>query len=150
MKLKYILPVLLLLCSVTTATISAQTYPIPSRELVQNLLEELDECKKNLERSENEIGIMENNPGQYSLELYLSTKAFIKELKACVKSNRAQLDLLRKDYPGWFNSPSAFADIRMSWPKIHSPQEIADALARVEARMERVFARFEILQVPED
>ena len=84
------------------------------------------------------------------MELYLSTKAIIKELKACIKSNRAQLDLLRKDYPEWFNSPSAFADIRMSWPEMHSPHDIAGALERLEATMERVLARYESLQVPVD
>ena len=102
MKLKFIISPILLLSLILSAPMMAQGYPSPSRQLVQTLLEQLDECKKDLTQAEKEIGIMENNPGQYSLETYLFNKKFIKELKACIKSSRNQLETLRKDYPGWF------------------------------------------------
>lgn len=128
----------------------AQGYQVPSRELVESLLEQLDECKKDLAQTEKEIGIMENNPGQYSLETYLFTKKYIKELKACMKFSRNQLDTLRKDYPGWFNSPSAFGDIRLNWPRINTPKEIEEALERMNELVAKALAKFEKLQEPEE
>ena len=128
----------------------AQGYQVPSRELVESLLEQLDECKKDLAQAEKEIGIMENNPGQYSLDTYLFTKKYIKELNDCMKYCRGKLDTLRKDYPGWFNSPSAFGDIRLHWPKINSPKEIEEALARMDELVAKALARFEKIQKPEE
>lgn len=150
MKIKTMISVTLLLCITAMAPIVAQGYPVPSRELVASLLEQLDECKKELVQAEKEISIMEKAPGNYSLETYLLTKKYIKELKSCIKSSRSQLDTLREGYSGWFNSPNAFSDIRMTWPKIDSPQEIAEELERLERVMLEVVERFEKIQKPKE
>jgi len=150
MKTKHILPLFIFFSTLLVTPSIAQGYQVPSRELVENLLKQLDECKKDLAQAEKEIGIMENNPGQYSLDTYLFNKKFIKELKDCINYSRGKLDTLRKDYPGWFNSPSAFSDIRLTWPKIHSPQEIAEVVARIERAVNDVRARFDKLQIPEE
>jgi len=128
----------------------AQGYESPSRELVETLLEQLDECKRELTEAENGISLMEKSPGEYTLATYLATKDFIKKLKNCIKSSRSRLERIRKDYPGWFNSPSAFSDIRLSWPKINSPKEMEEALARMRVLMAQVIAQYEILEEPED
>jgi len=150
MKTKYILPLFLFFSTFLVMPSMAQGYQVPTRELVESLLKQLDECKKDLAQAEKEIGIMENNPGQYSLETYLFTKKYIKELKGCVKYSRGKLDTLRKDYPGWFNSPSAFSDIRMHWPRINTPKEIEEALARIDALVAKAVAQFELLEEPKD
>lgn len=150
MKLKFIISPIVLLTFMLSAPMMAQGYQSPSRQLVQTLLERLDECKKDLTQAEKEIGIMENNPGEYSLETYLFNKKFIKELKACIKWNRDQLETLRKDYPGWFNSSSAFADIRVSWPRIHSPVDMDTIIERMETALAQAVTRFEVLDEPKD
>ena len=150
MKTKYILPLFLFFSTFLVMPSMAQGYQVPSRELVESLLKQLDECKKDLAQAEKEIGIMENNPGQYSLETYLFTKKYIKELKDCVKYSRGKLDNLRKDYPGWFNSPNAFEDIRLHWPRINTPKEIEEALARIDALVAKAVAQFQLLEEPKD
>lgn len=150
MKTKYILPLFLFFSTLLVMPTWAQGYQVPSRELVESLLKQLDECKKDLAQAQKEIGIMENNPGQYTLDTYLLNKKFIKELKGCMKYCRGKLDTLRKDYPGWFNSPSAFADIRLQWPNMHTPKEIAAALDRMDALLAKAVAQFELLEEPED
>ena len=150
MKTKYILPLFLFFSTFSVLPSMAQGYQVPSRELVESLLKQLDECKKDLAQAEKEIGIMENNPGQYSLDTYLFTKKYIKELKDCMKYSRGKLDTLRKDYPGWFNSPSAFGDIRLHWPKVNTPKEIAEALDRIDALVAKAVAQFDLLDEPKE
>lgn len=150
MKTKYILPLFLFFSTFSVLPSMAQGYQVPSRELVESLLKQLDECKKDLAQAEKEIGIMENNPGQYSLDTYLFTKKYIKELKDCMKYSRGKLDTLRKDYPGWFNSPSAFGDIRLHWPKVNTPKEIAEVLDRIDAQVAKAVAQFNLLDEPKE
>ena len=67
-----------------------------------------------------------------------------------MKYSRGKLDTLRKDYPGWFNSPSAFGDIRLHWPKVNTPKEIAEALDRIDALVAKAVAQFDLLDEPKE
>ncbi|MBT8255929.1 MAG: hypothetical protein KJO23_05240 [Bacteroidia bacterium] len=117
--------------------------------MVQTLLDELADCKKTKTETETRIAFMESNPGNYTLAQYLSAKEFLKDLKNCIKSNRAQLERLRKDYPEWFNSPSAFTDLRLSPPRLRNPPEMEDAIRELQEALDDMTNRFADLVQPE-
>ncbi len=91
----------------STSVTLAQGYTAPSRDRVEALLESIDNCKKNLKKEEQELKMMEADPESVTLARYNLTKDAIKLYKFCLEKSRKELDSLRKDYPGWFNSPSA-------------------------------------------
>ncbi|MEM7086171.1 MAG: hypothetical protein AAF489_08325 [Bacteroidota bacterium] len=149
MKLAIKIVPVLLICVMGFSEITAQTYVSPSRELVEQLLNRLETCKASLANANKGIAAMKKNPQDYSLETYLWVENLAKEADKCIADLRKQLDKLRKDYPGWFNSPSAFADINLRPPTLRSPLEMEDALAKIERKIHNALAQFKEFQKPE-
>ena len=96
---------------IPSTTVIAQGYQSPSRERVETLLEKLNVCMDVLKDLEQDIAYMESNPGKYTLEQYQDAKTYKKMAEGCIADTRNELDHLRKDYPGWFNSGSATVDL---------------------------------------
>ncbi len=67
MKFTNVLKPIIALCLLFSMQVFAQDYNSPSRELVETLLEELENCKTYLTQGENLIKTMEANPESYSL-----------------------------------------------------------------------------------
>ncbi|MEL6811332.1 MAG: hypothetical protein AAFP76_08370 [Bacteroidota bacterium] len=149
MKYKFITLIMVFLGTVVFQNVLAQGYQVPSRELVETLLTQLEKCKANLANAEKGLIEMKKNPGEYSLETYLWVENNAKEARECITQRREELDRLRKDYPGWFNSPTAFTDIKLKYPEIHSPRELAELLDGIELKITKVLAEWKKLPRPE-
>jgi len=149
MKTNYLVPALALLFLLIAPNVISQTYVSPSRELVQQLLNEIDKCKKDLANAEKGMAVMKKNPSEYSLETYLWVENLAKEAKECIAYNRKELDKLRDDYPGWFNSPSALAELNIRHPLFRTMQEVMADLNDMQAKIDAILARFKEFQKPE-
>ncbi len=137
---------LFLLCVGTTTV--AQNYNYPSRELVEAILNDIDYCKNELKEAEADVAEMEGSPESYSLADYKDAQRLIERIKLCINVKRARLDDLRKEYPGWFNSPSAFSDIRIRWGGGPDPKAVQRLLNNMEERINNVLDAFSELEKP--
>jgi len=109
--------------------LKAQTYPYPSQERVDTLLEEIQECKVLLQKMQESLDAMNATPESTTLKEYLDTKKLIEVGERCIADRRKELDKLREEYPGWFNGTGsvlsskrnreiAGEDIEKEWLKI--------------------------------
>ncbi len=147
MKLIHILKPILLFCLVFSVQIQAQNQT-PSPERVEELLELLGYCKTNLTNTENRIKNMEESPEEYFLEQYNFAKELLEAHKGCRNRMRGVLASIRKDYPGWFNSPNA----TLSLGRDHdiTPRELENKAATLEERHAALLKRFKKLEEPEN
>lgn len=96
-----------ILCMFFLAPLSAQGYTPPSQELVEQLLQQINDCKKEAE------ALREFLKTDLGIDAFLKYDEFkknryrLEEVEECIRKTREQLDKLRKDYPGWFNAPNA-------------------------------------------
>jgi len=125
----------------------AQIFSIPSRQMVERLLGEIEECKEQLVDLEAELVDIKNNPGNYTYQDYLLTREIIQTGKDCVAFNRKKLDNLRKNYPEWFTDPQATIDLGRG----HSvtPKQLKKKVKDNERFFADLLARFNAIPVPE-
>ncbi|MDC8004924.1 hypothetical protein POV27_12755 [Aureisphaera galaxeae] len=129
--------------------VAAQGYTPPSRDRVEALLERADDCKKNIEKEEENLKMMEADPESVTLAQYNATKQAIAAYKKCLNVVRKELDSLRKDYPGWFNSPSATLEVTVHRQIIIiTPLIILAMLTDMEGVMKAIQARFGAIPEP--
>ncbi|MEW4925769.1 hypothetical protein [Algibacter sp. 2305UL17-15] len=138
---------LLLLSLVFTLQTIAQTYTPPSRERVETLLEQIEECKEHIAVTESAIKAMEKDPTSYTLADYVAAEKYLRLSKKCVEVRRKELDSLRKEYPGWFNSPSATVTIKKG--RHISPKELEDIMERVQKQINKVLKAFGSVDKPQ-
>ncbi|MGI9550622.1 MAG: hypothetical protein ACR2MT_05440 [Aurantibacter sp.] len=125
----------------------AQNNQYPSQERVETLLEQIDECKEVLADTEKQIKTMEGDATNYSLADYQEAKNLVDRIKTCLSRNRGELDAIRKDYPGWFNSPSLSMPLKKG--KTISPKELEKIFDEVEAKIKAAIERMNALAEPE-
>ncbi|WP_296385744.1 hypothetical protein [Winogradskyella sp.] len=148
MKTINTLAITILLCITISFQTFAQGYTPPSRELIETLLEELEDCKANLTKAENKIKKMEANSASYTLAQYNHTKNAVEISELCIKARRDELDALRKDYPGWFNSPNAILSLNRS--RSITPRELVLAIETIEEKIAAAIKRAEALLEPKN
>ncbi len=150
MKTRYILVPLAVFCFFFSSELIAQNYTPPSRELVENLLNELERCKDIQKEAQKDLENMEANANDYTLAEYKAVENLISRAQSCINSRRAQLDELRKEYPGWFNNPSASITIGVHGMRSINARQLQNRFAAIEAKIADVLARFEKLERPEN
>lgn len=150
MKTRYILLSLSIFCFLVSSELIAQNYTPPSRELVEQLLEELERCKEIQKEAQADLENMEANATEYTLADYMEVRNLINRAQTCINSRRTQLEELRKDYPGWFNSPNATLNINFHGMRSITPRQINQMLESVAAKIAATLARFEKLPKPEN
>lgn len=127
--------------------IQAQQYEPPSREQVQRLLDELDECKDILKDAQGYLERMEENPEQVTLKTYQDTQKLINNAEGCIADRRKKLDELRKEYPGWFNSPNATVSI--SRGDFINPKELERLHKAIEIALASISKQLAAIKPPE-
>ena len=132
--------------SLLPAQLLCQTYQYPSQERVQELLDELEYCKQELTNVQADIKNMEDNPSDYSLADYKEAQKLVERIKTCMAARRAELDSIRKEYPGWFNSPNAV--LPYDRHQGITPRSLEERLKDLERKISRVLDQFESLQRP--
>lgn len=145
MKLRYVIALSIFLVGGIGATL-AQTYTPPSREQVENYLDEIDSCKAFLKDLEADITEMENNPELVTLAQYKEAIALRSRAQSCLRSTRAKLDEMRKKYPGWFNSPGA--TVNLSKGGHVTPKELRAGLDAIEAKIDKLLSRLTAIDEP--
>lgn len=150
MKTKYVFPVIALLCLLFTSELISQNYTPPSRELVEQLLEELERCKDIQKEAQKDLENMEANANDYTLADYMQVRNLINRAQTCINSRRATLEELRKDYPGWFNNPGVAITIDVHGMRSITARQLQSMLESVENKIAAVLARFEKLPKPEN
>lgn len=139
--------VTLALCTVLgLVSVVGQTYQYPSEERVQELLDEIEDCKQKLKNTQAEIKNMEDNPADYTLADYKEAEMLVERIKTCLAARRAELDSIRKEYPGWFNSPNAVLPYNRH-DRI-TPRSLEERLKDLEKKISRILDRFEGLPKP--
>ncbi len=148
MKTINTLAITILFCFTISFQTFAQGYSSPSREQIEIFLLELENCKAFLTDSENLIKTMEADPESYTLAVYNAAKSQVETSKICVNARRAELDELRKDYPGWFNNPNATLPLS----KGHSitPRKLKLSIEDIQEKINTIIKRFEALNVTEN
>ncbi len=126
--------------------LSGQTYQYPSQERVGELLSQIEYCKQELESTQAEIKGMEDNPSDYSLAEYKQAQKLVERIKICVAARRAELDSIRKEYPGWFNSPNAV--LPYDRHQGITPRSLEERLKDLERKISQVLDQFESLPTP--
>lgn len=71
--------------------VNAQQYEPPSREQVQRILDELEECKDILNEAETYLEQMEDNPEEVTLKTYKDTQRLIENVKGCIADRQKNL-----------------------------------------------------------
>ena len=138
---------LLLFCLLFSLNMTAQTYTPPNQNDVETLIDDIERCKSNIEKAEQQMEKLEADPGNYTYATYKNLQDAINENKKCVAAARKELEKLRKDYPGWFNSPSATVPNRQyNWV---TPRELQELLDEVERKMDELLSGFGDLIEPE-
>lgn len=84
----------------------AQTYTPPSKELVEELLEQINDCKKEAASLKAFLATDEGINAFLNYEAYKKSRHRLEKVEKCIAKTREELDKLRKDYPGWFNGSS--------------------------------------------
>ncbi|MCP4978289.1 MAG: hypothetical protein GY931_19245 [Maribacter sp.] len=125
----------------------AQTYNFPSQERVETLLEAIDKCKDVIADTQQRIKTMEANPDDYSLANYQDAKDLIDRAQGCLNQNRGELDSLRKEFPGWFNSPSTTMPLKKG--KTISSGGLNKKLAALENKIKAILDSMRELEKPE-
>ncbi len=123
-----------------------QTSQYPSQERVQGLLDALEYCKQELTKTQADIKNMEDNPSDYFLADYKEAQRLIERIKMCMASRRAELDSIRKEYPGWFNSPNAV--LPYDRHQGITPRSLERQLKELERKISQVLNQFESLPKP--
>ena len=131
----------------STTMLEAQNYQIPSPERVDILIQRKKTCTNELNLAEDELKTMEEDPDSYSLSEYLEVKKLVDELKKCVASFNEELEKLRKDYPGWFNNPSAVANGKKKGDHI-TPRQVEIDYDALHRKILAVIARYGALDKP--
>ncbi|MEM7187766.1 MAG: hypothetical protein AAF466_14035 [Bacteroidota bacterium] len=148
--LTFVLPMLVMALLFSSESIAQTNYTPPSPELVERLLNELESCKAIQKEAEADLKFMEANANDYTLADYIEVRNLINRAQSCINSRRAQLEELRKDYPGWFNSPNATMTINFHGRRTITPRQLENMLAQVENKIAAVLARFEKIPRPEN
>jgi hypothetical protein len=146
MKSKYIMLPVLIVCFLFTSEVIAQGYESPSRERVETLLEQLEDCKDTQKELENNVINMELDPESVTLKEYNEAQRYANNAKACANILREKLDALRKDYPGWFNDPNATISVKKPVRKNITPREMQKYIDQVNESLETVLARLQALK----
>ncbi|MEM8926826.1 MAG: hypothetical protein AAGC45_01385 [Bacteroidota bacterium] len=128
------------------AQLLGQTSQYPSQERVQGLLNELEYCKQELMKTQADIKNMEDNPSDYSLADYKEAQKLVEKIKTCMASRRAELDSIRKEYPGWFNSSNAV--LPYDRHQGITPRSLEERLKKLERKISQVLDQFESLPKP--
>lgn len=145
MKVKIVFILSMLLVGGIGNTI-AQSYTPPSREMVENYLDQIDSCKAFLKELEADIAEMENNPELVTLAQYKEAKALQSRAQTCLRATRAKLDELRKEYPGWFNSPGA--TVNLSKGQHITAKGLTAGLDAIEAKIDKLLNRLNAIEEP--
>lgn len=124
----------------------SQSAIFPSRETVESLLQKLDECKQSLKGGQDGIKTMQANPTGFSLKLYLATQEQVRVAKLCIQYLREDLDELRKQYPGWFNSPGTVMPLGRG--REISASELTRSINSATTELVELEADFDILDEP--
>ncbi|WP_353778331.1 hypothetical protein [Winogradskyella sp. 3972H.M.0a.05] len=138
---------LLLACLLFAFQNFAQTYTPPSQERVSQLIDQINECKSNINELEERINYMEENASAYTLAQYNEVKALLNDSKKCKNAIKKELESIRKDYPGWFNSPNATMSIRSHG--FTSPRELQELLSEIQQKIDDLLDGFDDLVKPE-
>ncbi|UJH66619.1 hypothetical protein [Allomuricauda sp. SCSIO 65647] len=146
MKRVAVVMVLMLYTGLTSTPLFGQTYQYPSQERVQELLDEIEDCKQKLKNTQAEIKNMEANPSDYTLADYKEAEMLVERIKTCLAARRAELDSIRKEYPGWFNSPNAV--LPYDRHNRITPRSLEERLKDLERKISQVLNRFEGLPKP--
>ncbi len=147
MKLSTILKPLVFFCFVLSMQSNAQNQ-IPSEERVEELLQQIDNCKSLVTQTENNIKKMEDNPGSYTLAEYNAAKEFLDRVKTCLNTSRGELDSIRKEYPGWFNSPSATMPLGRG--KEVTPRSLEEELSAIGKKIKAALKALDAIDEPHD
>ena len=150
MKIKYVLVPIAIFCFLFTSELFAQNYTPPSRQMVERLLNELERCKNIQKEAQKDLETMEANANNYTLADYMEVKNLISRAQSCINSRRAELDELRKEYPGWFNNPGVAITIDVHGMRSITARALQNKLASVEAKIDAILARFEKMPKPEN
>jgi len=146
MKFKYIMLPVLLVCFIFSAELIAQTgYISPSRERVETLLEQLEDCKDAQKELENNVINMELDPESVTLKEYNDAERYAENARTCANILREKLDALRKKYPGWFNSPNATIGVQKPVRRTITPRELQEYIDQANESLETVLARLRAL-----
>jgi len=145
MKSKYIMFPVLIVCLLFSAEVVAQDYESPSRELIESLLTKLEDCKDNQKSLENNVINMELDPESVTLKEYNEAKRYAKNAKDCANFLRKKLDALRKDYPGWFNSPNATISVQKPKRRTITSREMQEYIDQANESLATILARLEAL-----
>ena len=129
------------------AQAQAQSYTSPSQESVEVLLRNINKCKEVMDNTQQKIKTMQANPDDYSLADYQDAQGLMERARACLHQNRNKLDALRKEYPGWFNSPSATIPIKGG--KTISSKGLKKNLDAIERKIKALLDGMEQLEKPE-
>jgi len=145
MKYNYIVLPVLLVYFLFSSEIIAQGYESPSRERVETLLEQLEDCKDTQREFENNVINMELDPESVTLKEYNVAKGYAKNAQTCATILREKLDALRKDYPGWFNSPNATIGVQKPKRRTITPREMQEYIDQANESLDTVLARLQAL-----
>ncbi len=150
MKTKHLLVSLTVFCFLFSSELIAQNYTPPSRQLVERLLNELETCKNIQKEAQKDLENMEANANDYTLAEYKAVENLISRAQSCINSRRAELDELRKEYPGWFNNPGVAITIDVHGMRSITARALQNRFAAIEAKIADVLARFEKMPKPEN
>lgn len=150
MKTKYLIIPLAIFCFLFPSELIAQNYTPPSRELVERLLNELENCKNIQKEAQKDLETLEANASSYTLADYMQVKNLINRAQSCINSRRTELDELRKDYPGWFNNPGVAITIGVHGMRSITPRQLQNKFDAIAAKINAALARFEKLPRPEN
>lgn len=146
MKRIVVVLTLVICAGLTPRILFGQTYQYPSQERVQELLNQIEYCKGELRNTQSQIKEMEDNPSDYSLADYKDAEKLVERIKTCIAAGRSELDSIRREYPGWFNSPNAV----LPYDKLHkiTPRSLEAQLKEMERKINQVLDSFESLPKP--
>lgn len=138
---------ILMLCIMFSIAVHAQ-YQIPSQERVQELLNQIENCKNQIDKTEKNIATMEAQAASYTLAQYNNGKALLERIKFCLNMSRAELANLKKEYPGWFNDPDAIINLGKGIEI--KPHDLQKKLNEIERKIKKVIDRMEALEKPKN
>ena len=146
MKRTVVMAMLVFCMGLTPTLLLGQAFQYPSQERVQELLNQIEYCKQELQNTQGQIKNMEVNPSEYSLADYKEAQNLVERIKTCIASGRAELDSIRKEYPGWFNSPNAV--LPYDRHQEITPRTFQDRLKDLEQKINKVLNDFRNLPKP--
>ena len=137
---------IVVLCAAWAPQSLQAQYQYPSQERMQELLDQLEYCKQELKATQLEIKNMEENASEYTLAEYQESKMLVDRIKTCIAASRAELDNIRKEYPGWFNAKNAV--LPYDRHQEMTPISLEERLGELDKKIEEILNRFNDLDKP--